>query len=93
MKELLNIPRAGIKKLLTIGWVTYLYHLLFFGFWWIILAGLITQRDFSFGALFGYIILVIVAYMALTSLLLRIIPLMTSPKSSIDSADDSSDKN
>jgi len=73
MKELLSIPRDGIKTLLNCSWVTYLYHLVYFGFTTTLLLGMSLTTQLSLGSLVGYLLVVLIAYVLLTSFLLRLL--------------------
>ena len=81
MKELLSIPHKGVKTLLNCSWVNYLYHLVYFGITTFILLGLSFSLQLSLGSLIGYLLVVMTAYILLTSFLLRLLTGDTGTKS------------
>ena len=79
MKELFNLPKEGIKALLNCNWITYLYHLVYLGVTSLILFTM-SIANVGLGGLIGYLIVVAVVYVLLTSFLLRLLTGDTGPK-------------
>ena len=73
MNELLSIPHRGVKALLNCSWINYLYHLVYFGLTTFILLGLSLTTQLSLGSLIGYLLVVMIVYVLLTSFLLRLL--------------------
>ena len=82
MKELLSIPHRGVKTLLNCSWVNYLYHLVYFGFTTFVLLGISLTTQLSLGSLIGYLLVVLITYILLTSFLLRLLTGDTGTKAS-----------